>query len=95
MNETLSRLLDAALHDASMRALLMATKQDADPIAAFCRVATELGYPVTPGELVSMGEESIAAMLRSVNGGGVDAFDGWDDAYEMFFTALGAGHHEA
>ena len=35
-----------------------------------------------------MGEEFNAAMLRSVNGGGVEGPDGWDDAYGMFFAAL-------
>ena len=33
-------------------------------------------------------EETCAAMCRSVNGGGVDTPDGWDDVYEMFFAAL-------
>ena len=28
------------------------------------------------------------AKLRSVNGGGVNAIDGWDDAYEQFFSTL-------
>jgi hypothetical protein len=27
-------------------------------------------------------------MLRSVNGGGVEAPDDWDDFYEMFFDEL-------
>ena len=31
---------------------------------------------------------STAVVLRSVNGGGVEGPDGWDDAYEMFFSAL-------
>ena len=36
--------------------------------------------------------QSCAAMCRSVNGGGVDTPDGWDDVYEMFFAALDYGH---
>ena len=88
MNETLNRLLMAALHDDSIKAALIATKSAADPSAAFCECATSLGYPVTVGELFTMGEEFNAAMLRSVNGGGVEGPDGWDDAYGMFFAAL-------
>ncbi len=88
MNETLNRLLMAALHDESIKAALLATKSAADPSAAFCECATSLGYPVTVGELFTMGEEFNAAMLRSVNGGGVEGPDGWDDAYGMFFAAL-------
>ena len=88
MNETLNNLLIAALHDESIKAALLATREAADPSAAFCECATSLGYPVTVRELFTMGEEFNAAMLRSVNGGGVEGPDGWDDAYAMFFSAL-------
>lgn len=88
MNETMNQLLLAALHDETIRSALLATKSAADPSAAFCECATSLGYPVTVGELFGMAEEFNAAMLRSVNGGGVEGPDGWDDAYDMFFAAL-------
>lgn len=88
MNETLNKLLMAALHDDNIKSALLATKSADDPTAAFCECATRLGYPVTVGELFSMGEEFNATMLRSVNGGGVEGPDGWDDAYDMFFSAL-------
>lgn len=89
MNETLQELLLAALHDETVRTQLLATRGASDPCAAFCDCATRLGYPVTVGELFCMGEEFNAAMLRSVNGGGVEGPEGWNDAYEMFFAALG------
>ena len=88
MNETLNNLLVAALHDESIKAALLATRSSSEPSAAFFECATSLGYPVTVGELFTMGEEFNAAMLRSVNGGGVEGPDGWDDAYGMFFSAL-------
>ena len=88
MNETLNKLLVAALHDESIKAALLATKAADDPSAAFCECATKLGYPVTVGELFAMGEEFNATMLRSVNGGGVEGPDGWEDAYDMFFAGL-------
>lgn len=88
MNETLSKLLIAALHDDKIKKLLLATKSLPDPAAAFCECASKLGYPVTLGELFCMGQEFNDAMLRSVNGGGVEGPNDWDDAYEMFFAAL-------
>jgi hypothetical protein len=88
MNETMRQLLLAALHDEAVKTALLATREADDPSAAFCECATRLGYPVTVGELFGMGEEFNAAMLRSVNGGGVEGPDGWGDAYEMFFAAL-------
>lgn len=88
MNETLNKLLMAALHDDNVKNILLATKLDSDPAAAFCECASSLGYPVTVGELFCMGQEFNDTMLRSVNGGGVEGPSGWDDAYEMFFAAL-------
>lgn len=88
MNETLNKLLIAALHDEKIKKMLLATKYESDPAAAFCQCASKLGYPVTLGELFCMGQDFNDAMLRSVNGGGVEGPNGWDDAYEMFFAAL-------
>ncbi len=47
-----------------------------------------MGYDIKIGELMAIGQDSSDAKLRSVNGGGVNPIDGWDDAYEQFFTAL-------
>ena len=49
---------------------------------------TAEGFPITAAELIYEGEESCAAMCRSVYGGGVDTPEGWNDSYEMFFAAL-------
>lgn len=89
MNETLNQLLIAALHDENIRCMLINTRSAQDPAYEFCQCATQLGYPVTVGELFGMGQEFNDTMLRSVNGGGVEGPEGWDDAYEMFFGALG------
>ncbi len=47
-----------------------------------------MGYDIKPGELMAIGQDSNDAKLRSVNGGGVNPIDGWDDAYEQFFMTL-------
>ena len=36
----------------------------------------------------TLGEQFCAAMLRSVNGGSVDAPDAWDDCYELLMSEL-------
>ena len=84
----LERLLGAAKQDAELKARLIETKKSGDPVEAFCRLAQSLGYDVKPGELFAAGLEANDAKLRSVNGGGVNGIDGWDDAYEQFFLTL-------
>lgn len=75
--------------DPELRKELFETRCSSEPIKTFCDKCNELGYnKITPYALATAGEGFCAAMLRSVNGGGVDAPDGWDDFYEMFFSAL-------
>ncbi len=89
MELELMELQRRALVDAGLKAELLKTRSAAEPIKAFCDKCAELGYTkITPYALATAGEEFCAAMLRSVNGGGVEAPDGWDDFYEMFFSAL-------
>ena len=85
----LSLLTPRARNDKKLRQELLATRAEADPVKAFCDKCAELGYShITVYELLTAGEEFCAAMLRSVNGGGVEAPDDWDDFYEMFFDEL-------
>lgn len=88
MNETLLRLLELAGRDKAIRAMLMETRKEKDPSLAFCQKATELGYPITVGELFGTGEEFFCNLFRSCNGSAVDPIEGWDDGYDMFFAAL-------
>ena len=89
MELQLMELQKRAEHDSSLRKELLETKNSAEPIIAFCKKCAELGYDkITPYALATEGEEFCAAMLRSINGGGVDAPNGWEDFYEMFFAAI-------
>lgn len=88
MNDSLTLFLEKAKNDEQLRERIYATRADKNPVNALCVLATEEGFPITAAELIDEGESSCAAMLRSVNGGGVEAPDGWDDLYEMFFAAL-------
>ncbi len=78
-----------AEYDEELRKELLQTRRAKEPVKAFCDKCAELGYDkITPYALATEGEAFCAAMLRSVNGGGVEAPDGWDDFYEMFFSAI-------
>ena len=86
--QELERLLTAAKGDRELKAELLKTRESDEPVEDFCALARSLGYEITAGELFALGLTENDAKLRSVNGGGVDSIDGWDDAYEHFFTAL-------
>ena len=84
----LEKLLNLAKSDLKIKSELLETKSTQNPVEDFCKLAQELGFDVTMGELMAVGQNSNDAKLRSVNGGGVDGIDGWDDAYEQFFLTL-------
>ena len=89
MELQLMDLQNRAKNDRELRKKLLSTRTEHKPLKAFCNLCAELGYDkITPYALATEGEEFCAAMLRSVNGGGVEAPDGWTDFYEMFFSAL-------
>ena len=88
MNDSLTLLLEKARNDKLLRERIYATRSDRNPVNALCELSTAEGFPITAAELIDEGETSCAAMLRSVNGGGVEAPEGWDDLYEMFFAEL-------
>ena len=84
----LQRLLKAAKHDADLKNMLIQTKKSENPVEEFCQLCQELDYHITIGELFAVGQDANDAKLRSVNGGGVNGIEGWDDAYEQFFLTL-------
>ena len=91
--EMLEELQEKARKDPALREKLLASRQEADPLQAFCRVCREAGYEVYPMDIVCAGEEFYAAIRRSTNGGGENhpMLAGEDDLYELFFAALGEG----
>ena len=88
--EILEELRVKAAHDDTIRDAFLATRQEADPLQAFCRLGQKLGYELYPMDLVDAGEEFYASYRRSTNGGGENSplLEGQDDFYEMFFAAL-------
>ena len=88
--EILEELKKKALEDPEIKALLLSTRSQKNPMEAFCKAARELGYPIYEMDLINAGEEFYAAMLRSTNGGGENSpmLEGEDDFYELFFATL-------
>ena len=84
----LARLLSDAKKDKPLKEKLIATRSTDDPVEDFCAFCRSKGYDINAGELFTVGMTASDAKLRSVNGGGVNAIDGWDDAYEQFFSTL-------
>ena len=84
----LERLLNDAKADCGLKAALLKTRDTENPVEDFCALCQSKGYEITAGELFTVGMTASDAKLRSVNGGGVNPIEGWDDAYEQFFTQL-------
>ena len=88
VEQELERLLTAARNDSDLKAELVKTRDSENPVEDFCALCRAKGYKITAGELFAAGQTQNDAKLRSVNGGGVNPIDGWDDMYEQFFTEL-------
>lgn len=88
--EMLDNLKERARRDPELREVLLATRREREPLAAFCKKCRELGVPVYEMDLIAAGEEFYATMKRSTNGGGENSpmLEGEDDFYELFFAGL-------
>ena len=75
--EMLDELLDLAKKDKTVRERLVATAGSDNPVAEFCSIATELGFPMTE-------------IKRSTNGGGENSpdLDYQNDEYSIFMMRL-------
>lgn len=88
MNESLDKLLKLALNDKALKAALLATQNDSDPLESFCKIACERGCPITVGEIFTLNQTLCDNLLKSTNGGATYPIEDWADAYEMFMSAL-------
>ena len=89
--DELERVVAEAKRDDAFRRELLATRQAAGSVQAFCRVCGAHGFTISAMELVAAGEEAYAAMRRSTNGGGETSplLEGEDDLYEMVMASIG------
>lgn len=90
ITDMLDELQQKALHNGEIREKLLATRNQREPLMAFCGACRKLGYEIYPMDLIAAGEEFHAQMKRSTNGGGENSpmLEGEDDFYEMFFAAI-------
>ena len=92
--EKLEKLLEMAGSDHDLRDRLLATRDQADPVAEFCRIATDAGLSMTVMDIINEGEEFYAEIKRSTNGGGENSpdLDYQNDEYYIFMTRLQGLH---
>ena len=90
IDEVLSGLKREAKKDRGLLLALLETRRDPHPVAAFCALGTQAGFPIDEMDLISYGEDAYAAMRRSTNGGGENSplLSGEDDYYELFMAEL-------
>lgn len=86
----LEEMKEMARRDEGLRVRLLATREAGEPLAAFCSICREMGFPVYEMDVIGAGEEFYAAMKRSTNGGGENspALAGEDDFYGWVMAEL-------
>lgn len=84
----MEKLLKNAKENKALKNRLLATEKEADPMSAFCKECQALGYNITVGGIIELGQNMNDAKMRSVNGGGAWEIEGWDDAFEDIMAQL-------
>lgn len=88
INNEIIRLTEKAKTDRALRNSLLKAAEDKDPMKSFCDVCLANGFEIYLGELFAYGEDMNDSKLRSVNGGGVNAIEGWNDAFMQIIKEL-------
>ena len=91
--DTLSKLDELqrrALKDKKLKEKLLNTRNEKEPLSAFCRICQDEGIELYEMDIICAGEDFHAAMKRSTNGGGENSPKmGWnDDFYELFLAGI-------
>ncbi len=90
-SEKLEKLLAIAQSDRELKKRLLATRESANPVADFCKIATDMGLALSVMDIINQGEEFYAEIKRSTNGGGENSpdLDFQNDEYSIFMMRLG------
>lgn len=90
ITDMLDKLLDMAKENPKLKEALIRTRESDNPIADFCKIATDKGLPMTVMDIVNQGEEFYAEIKRSTNGGGENSpdLDYQNDEYSIFMMRL-------
>lgn len=84
----LEQLKADAQNNIQLRTSLINASKQNDPMKTFCDVCLQNGYEIYLGELFAYGLDMSDRKLRSVNGGGVNAIEGWDDTFSLIIAEL-------
>ena len=90
ITDMLDKLLDMAKENPELKQALLRTRESDNPIADFCKIATDKGLPMTVMDIINQGEEFYAEIKRSTNGGGENSpdLDYQNDEYSIFMMRL-------
>ncbi len=90
ITDKLDSLLELATADDILRKKLLDTRNSENPLADFCAIASESGFPMPVMDIVNQGEEFYAEIKRSTNGGGENSpdLDFQNDEYSIFMMRL-------
>lgn len=88
INFELIRLTTEAKNNIDLRNQLLSSVKTQDPVKNFCQICLANGFEIYLGELFAYGEDMNDSKLRSVNGGGVNAIEGWNDAFAQIIKEL-------
>lgn len=88
MDDIFGKLYKLAKNDKAVLDALFETYNADDPLDEFCKYVKTLGFDITIGDIITMGEEYTCNQMKSTNGGGVNLYDYFDDPWEMFFASL-------
>ena len=88
INFELIRLTTEAKNNIELRNQLLWSVKTPDPMKNFCQICINNGFEIYLGELFAYGEDMNDSKLRSVNGGGVNAIEGWNDAFAQIIKEL-------
>lgn len=86
--QKLDQLTLKAKADLLLRQKLLSTKEQAEPLVAFCALAQEAGVDLSVGELFAIGMEYSDNQCKSTNGGNPSPYEAFDDAYENFISSI-------
>ncbi len=90
ITDKLEALFEKAKSSEELKNKLLETSNSANPIADFCKIASENGFPMSVMDIVNQGEEFYAEIKRSTNGGGENSpdLDFQNDEYSIFLMRL-------
>ena len=86
--QKLDKLNALAKADENLRAALLQTRKDSEPMLTFCKIAQANGVDLYLGELFAVGQEYSDNQCKSTNGGNPTPYDAFDDAYENFLVGI-------